>query len=137
MSTNALPFRCDEATLRALAITLVPEADQLTDSAWTEVYRIIAEALAPRPAVVKRRLAAFVRVLNLRAWLRYARPLARLNTRQRSALLQRVERSRIVLLRKGLWGLRTLIFMGVYARPEAATQIGYRASPRGWQSRNQ
>jgi len=128
-----LPFRCAESTFRALAVTFVPEAEQLRDADWAEVYRIISAALAPRPAAITRQLSVFVRVLNLRSWLRYRRPLARLGAKQRAALLGSIERSRVALLRKGLWGLRTLIFMGFYARADAAAQIGYRASARGWQ----
>ena len=37
----------------------------------------------------------------------------------------------LLLLRRGFWGLRTLVFLGYYARPEAAAEIGYRAdAPR-------
>ena len=47
----------------------------------------------------------------------------------------RVERSRVLLLRRGFWGLRTLVMLGYYGRPEAARAIGYRASPLGWEAR--
>jgi hypothetical protein len=50
-------------------------------------------------------------------------------------LLRGIENSRLLLLRRGIWGLRTLVFMGYYARPEAAAALGYAAAPRGWELR--
>jgi hypothetical protein len=41
----------------------------------------------------------------------------------------------MLLLRRGIWGLRTLAFMAYYERPEAAAEIGYRATARGWEAR--
>ena len=41
----------------------------------------------------------------------------------------------LLLLRRGFWGLRTLIFMGYYGRDAARDAIGYRADPRGWEIR--
>jgi hypothetical protein len=40
--------------------------------------------------------------------------------------------SPIPLVRRGVWGLRTLVFLGYYARPEMQTTLGYRANARGW-----
>ena len=132
MTTSELPFRCKEGTLRALAQTMVPEAADLSAAGWQDLYRIIGEALRPRPAVVKRQLSAFVRILELYSLLRYQRGIAGLTPAQREKLLHSIERSPVLLLRKGLWGLRTLVFMGFYARAEAAVALQYRADARGW-----
>lgn len=132
MSAHVLPFRCDEATFRALAVAIVPDADQLNEPEWLDLYRIISIALDARPAVARRQLAAFVRVLNLGSLLRHRRCLARTSVAQRQQLLHSVERSRLVLLRRGLWGLRTLVLMGFYGRSAAHSQIGYRGHIRGW-----
>jgi hypothetical protein len=43
--------------------------------------------------------------------------------------------SPIPLLRRGVWGLRTLVFLGYYTRPEVQMTLGYRASARGWVTR--
>jgi hypothetical protein len=37
-----------------------------------------------------------------------------------------------MLLRRGLWGIRTLAFMGYYIQESVREAIGYRASPEGW-----
>jgi len=46
---------------------------------------------------------------------------------RRANFLDRLQRAPLLLLRRGLWGVRTLILMGYYGRPAAAKEIGYRA----------
>jgi hypothetical protein len=67
--------------------------------------------------------------------IRYRRSVASLSLEQRTAFLQGVESSRLLLFRRGFWGLRTLVFMGYYARPSVAATLGYAAAPRGWELR--
>ncbi len=77
-------------------------------------------------------------MLVLLEWLpllRYGRRLSRLDPARRLAFLERVEAAPLVVVRRGFWGLRTLILMGYYGRPAAAAAIGYRADPRGWEVR--
>src|SRR2546422_3095313 len=54
-----------------------------------------------------------------------------------TTLFRSIERAPLLLMRRGLWGLRTLAFMGYYGRPAAAREIGYRADPRGWDVRSE
>ncbi len=96
---------------------------------------IIGEMLATRPAAVRRQLAAFVYGLGLVALLRHGRRLDRLPDERVRALLERLERFPLLVIRRGVWGLRTLVFMGYYTRPEAAAAIGYRACAAGWDAR--
>ena len=35
-------------------------------------------------------------------------------------------------LRVGVWGLRTLVFVGYYTDPNVQTQLGYHPRPEGW-----
>jgi hypothetical protein len=51
------------------------------------------------------------------------------------ALLRGLERSPLLLLRRGVWGVRTLAFMACYAQAGARRRIGYAASPSGWEAR--
>jgi hypothetical protein len=132
VATQELPFSCSEVTLRALAQGIVPEAETLSNEDWHDLYRIVRIALADRPPVVARQLSVFVRVLDAYALLRYGRRLSGLSAAQRHTLLQSIERAPVLLLRKGLWGLRTLVLMGYYGRPAAAKQLHYAADRRGW-----
>jgi hypothetical protein len=132
VATHELPFPCGEETLRALAQAIVPEAKALSNDEWRELYGVMRTALAARPPVVVRQLSAFVRVLDAYALLRYRRRITGLTEAQRHTVLQSIERAPVMLLRKGLWGLRTLVQMGYYGRPAAAKQLQYAADPRGW-----
>ena len=121
--------------LRAVATTVVPESASLDEHAWTEVEGVIEEALAKRPNRVRRQLVVFFRLLQALPIARYAKPLTRLNAGQRVAFLESIERSRVLLIRRGFWGVRTLIFMGYYTREDIAAAIGYRARRDGWAAR--
>lgn len=122
--------------VRALASTLCPAARRLDDHGWARAEAIIDRALRARPPSVPRQLRLFV-------WL-IAGPLARLRHRRRfrdlddevrTRYLRSLERSRLLLLRRGLWGVRTLVFMGVYGQTEVRDHIGFRARPGGWAAR--
>jgi hypothetical protein len=122
----------NEKLFRAIATTVVPEAQQLGEAEWREVHGIIDHALSRRPAAIRRQLAMLLRVINGYALVRCGRGLSALSQERRYRVLHELERSPIPLLRKGVWGLRTLILMGYYARPAAASAIGYGAHLRGW-----
>ena len=41
----------------------------------------------------------------------------------------------MLLFRRGVWGLRTLVMMGWYTNPSVIAALGYRASAAGWEAR--
>ncbi|MFL5612818.1 MAG: hypothetical protein ACJ796_04080 [Gemmatimonadaceae bacterium] len=125
------------ARFRAVMIAMVPEAAALDTAAWIQAEAIIARALASRPAGVRRQLGVFLLLLDVMAVVRHRRGLISLNPFDRVRLLESLSKSRLVLLRRGMWGIRTLAFMGYYARPGAAGAIGYRASAGGWAARRE
>jgi hypothetical protein len=120
---------------RAIARTVVPEAEALDAGGWAELEGIVEAALALRPAAVRRQLLVFIRLLGVLPVFRYGRPFTALDPGPRARFLSAMESAPLLLLRRGFWGLRTLVFMGYYARPAAAEAIGYRAHLRGWQAR--
>jgi len=121
--------------LRAIATTVVPESSSLDERAWSEVDAVIDQALAQRGARVTRQVVLFLRALQLLPIARYGRTLTRLPPRQRVAFLESIERSPVLVVRRGFWGIRTLIFMGYYTRADVAASVGYRASRFGWTAR--
>lgn len=123
------------AAFRAIALTVVPEAGSLTAAKWLAAERIIEDALAQRPAGIRRQLQLLIRALDLLPLLRYGRRFTGLDPASRLAFLDAMQRFPILLVRRGVWGLRTLVFMGYYGRPEARAAIGYRADARGWEAR--
>ena len=118
--------------LRAIASVVLPAAHPLDDDGWKAAERIIEGALAPRPTGVKRQLRLFLRLANLLPVFTTGRTLVGLPMDRRIAFLQRLHRSPLVPLRRGLWGVRTLLFMGYYNQNAVRKRIGYNADPWGW-----
>jgi hypothetical protein len=122
-------------TLYAIATAVVPESSALDDRAWAELEAVIEGALATRDDRVRRQLVAFLRLLQVLPIVRYGRPLTSLSARHRSDFLESIERSPLLVVRRGFWGIRTLVFMGYYTRADIAAAVGYHASPNGWAAR--
>ena len=120
---------------RAVATCVVPEASRLDAAQWDEMAAIVARAIAARPRAMQRQLALFLILLEWFPLVRYGRRLSRLDPARRTKFLDRLQRSPLLLLRRGFWGVRTLVLMGYYGRPAAAAEIGYRADARGWEAR--
>ncbi len=124
-----------QTALRALASSFIPETAGATDTEWAALEAGIAQALAVRPPAMRRQLGLFVRLLDAAARLRYRTKLARLEPERRTALLESFARSPVLLFRRGIWGLRTLIMLGWYTQPSVIAALGYRAHPAGWEAR--
>ena len=120
---------------RALAITFVPEARDLDERAWAEADAIVEAFLASKPEGIRRQVVLLIRLLNLLPLLRWGRPFTALDAGRRLRFLAALQDAPVLLLRRGIWGLRTIAFMGYYSRTEAAAAIGYRADKRGWEAR--
>jgi hypothetical protein len=138
ITTSATPagtFAPVRAPFRALATTIVPEAGALDERAWEDVEAAIEQGLASRPESIKRQLRILVRALNLLPLFRFGRTFQSLDPAARTAFLLKIQNAPLLLLRRGFWGLRTLVFMGYYGREEARDAIGYRAGARGWELR--
>ena len=120
---------------RALCTAFVPESAELKEPAWRELESEVERALADRPPAVQKQMVLLIRILDLLARVRHGSPLAALTPAARRELLTRLQDSRWLLLRRGVWGLRTLAFLGYYSRPDTAASIGYRADARGWDAR--
>ena len=122
-------------TFRSIAEVVVPEARDMSAEEWGEFTAIIETALAKRPAAMRRQLGMFLRMLDIMSLARTGHTLAGLDVQRRTSFLQSVENSRLLLFRRGFWGVRTLVFMGYYARTTCAGMLGYAAASRGWELR--
>ena len=119
----------------AAAASVVPELARQPESVRAEVELMVERALAGRPPRLRRQLVTFLRVVNLLSLMRFGRRLTSLDPSRRVRLLTALQDSPVLLLRRGFWGLRTLVFLGYYTRPAAAAEIGWRARPEGWSAR--
>jgi hypothetical protein len=122
-------------TFRAVAVTAVPEASMLDEAGWSALEALVEKTISKKPAGMRRQLVTFIRAIEHLPRLRWGRPFTALSPGERTRFLSSLERAPLLLLRRGFWGLRTLVFLGYYARPEAAEAIGYRADARGWEAR--
>jgi hypothetical protein len=120
---------------RAIATTVVPELAVADGDTWEDTEEVIEGVLATRPPALRRQLLAFVQLVNLLPLLRYGRRFTSLDAERRTRVLAQLQHAPLLLIRRGVWGIRTLIMLGYYARPTAAAEIGYRADPSGWEAR--
>jgi len=121
--------------VRAIACTIVPEAVSLDGKAWADFDKLTDAALGGRPPALQRRLQLFLRAIDWLPVFRFGRRFVSLQPAQRAQFLSSLENHPVQLIRSGFWGLRTLVLLGFYGRPEAVAAIGYAASPRGWEAR--
>lgn len=122
-------------SVRALAASFVPETAFATEQQWAAFEAAVEHAISGRPASLRRQLGLLIRAIDFAAVLRYGRDMARLDPRHRSALLEAMATSRWLLLRRGIWGLRTLVMLGWYTQPAVTAALGYRAVAAGWSAR--
>ena len=111
--------------LRVLASRIVPETDSLDASGLGRFFGIIDEALGEREPAVRRQFAVFLGVLRWAPLIRFGGPFEGLPAARQDAVLRWFESCPVDLLRKGTWGLKTMVFMGYYAQPETNALVGY------------
>jgi hypothetical protein len=119
---------------RAVSVTVVPEAVRLDEPGWNEMERGVEQALALQPPVRRRQLRLFIRAIDWLPVFCWGRRFRSLDAARRAQVLAALQDVPLGLLRRGFWGLRTLVLLGYYTRPEAAAEIGYRADRRGWEA---
>lgn len=117
--------------LRTLACRIVPDAAHFTDAQHASMLALVDDALGARQPGMRRQFALFLNVLRLAPLVRYGRTLDRLDGARQDAVLRFFQDAPIQLVRSGFWGVRTLIFIGCYGRPDAGAAIGYSPSTDG------
>ena len=119
---------------RAMATAFVPELSTADEDVWRRAEVIMADALSGRPDAIVKQLVLFIRVVNVLAVVRFLRPLAALDDSRKLRFLAWLEDAPVLAIRRGVWGLRTLVFMGYYGQDDVRAELGYRANARGWQA---
>lgn len=120
---------------RDLAITIVPEAARLEEAGWTELEQIITRALDARASGLRHQLILLIHILNVLPIFVHGRTFQGLDPSRRDSFLGDIQDAPLLLIRRGFWGLRTLVFMGYYGREEGRAETGYQANLRGWEAR--
>ena len=118
-------------TIWVLARRVVPESAAMTLDDRGAMLDLVDQALAARSPAMRRQFGLFLQVLRWSPVLRYLRPMERLGPHQQDAVLRAFQEAPVQLVRSGFWGVRTLIFIGYYGRPEVGPSIAYRPSRDG------
>jgi hypothetical protein len=117
--------------LEAISSSIVPECASLDDAGRAEARRIMEAAVASRAPAVRAQLSLFAFVLRWLPALRWARPLDALDAGRRDRALRWFQESPLAPVRKGFWGVRTIVMMGYYGQPAVGGKIGWRPSRDG------
>ena len=96
---------------------------------------MVEHRLAAQPAKTRRQLRLFIRLLQWLPLLRFGRTFTGLDPARRLRVLEAFQDAPLLLLRRGVWGLRVLVQGGYYTQPHVAAEIGYLADPLGWEAR--
>lgn len=123
------------AVFRAVVVTVAPRAGSFGPGEWARAEELVEEALRQRPPAIRRQIRLFLRVIHHLPRIRYGRSFPRLSPERRLRVLQGLESAGLLLVRRGVWGVRTLAYLAVYGQDPVRERIGYRADPRGWQAR--
>jgi hypothetical protein len=113
------------AILWRVASRVVPEVGSLDRDGRADFERIVDRALSDRPGSVRRQFGVFLKVIELAPMLRYGRPFRRLSGDRQDAVLRWFQDGPVGLFRQGFWGLKAMVFMGYYGRPQVWREIGY------------
>ena len=117
--------------LLILARRIVPEVAGLTEEEQGEVVRTVDGALAEREPAIQVQFKLFMDMLRWSTLLRYGRPLDMLSPGDQDTVLRAHEETGVQKMRTGIWGLKTMVYMGYYGNPDRAGLLHYTPSLRG------
>jgi hypothetical protein len=120
-----------QAFLLTIARRIVPESSSLSPDARARFLALIEDELATRPESMRRQFSLFLSIVRWAPIIRYGRRLDHLDGARQDAVLRFIQHAPIQLVRSGFWGLRTLVYLGYYGRPEVAELVAYRPSRQG------
>jgi len=116
------------ALLQTVAARIVPGLADLSTADRRRFVAIVDRALLDRPPAVRRQLGVFLGVIRWAPLVRFGAPFERLDGGRQDRVLRFFQECPVGLLQQGFWGLKSIVFMGYYGRPEAWEEIGYAPS---------
>jgi hypothetical protein len=108
--------------LLRLAGRIVPEVARAPPAARRIFVDTVASVLSQRPTLQRLEFRALVLGLGI--------VTAVLPAAWQDAVLRWFESAPLTVLRVGLWGLKTFVFMGYYSQPDVIAGIHYKPSKR-------
>jgi hypothetical protein len=114
------------ATFRAAAECIIPAEPGSEGGGCEQVLLVADRMLAARAHADQRKVAAFLRALELLPVVRYGRRFSALRADQRARVLAFLGSTRLhPLLRVGTFGVKTYALMGYYGSDLAWTELRY------------
>jgi hypothetical protein len=114
------------ATFRAAAACIIPAEPGSEGGGCDQVLRVADRMLVARALADQRKVAAFLRALELLPLLRYGRRFSALRADQRERVLSFLGSTRLhPLLRVGTFGVKTYALMGYYGEGLAWAELRY------------
>ncbi|MHA1569291.1 MAG: hypothetical protein ACTSXZ_07465 [Alphaproteobacteria bacterium] len=110
---------------------IVPEVGDLDAAGREKFLGAIDGLMVTRPPALQRQFRIFLNVLRWAAVLRYGRPLDRLPAAKQINVMRWFQNAPLLLLRRGFWGLKTLVFVGYYGGTGVEEKIGFTPSRHG------
>ena len=117
--------KAEAEILIQVARRIVPEVADLDEAGQTRFEMIIDRALGDRTAAVRRQFGVFLGLIRWAPVARWGSTFERLPATRQDAELAWLEDNPVEILRKGFWGLKTIVFMGYYGQAEVWPTIGY------------
>ncbi|MEE4272233.1 MAG: hypothetical protein V2I67_11190 [Thermoanaerobaculales bacterium] len=121
---KSLPKSAAEVFLD-VAETVTPEVATLDAEGRSRMIGIVDAALMDRDSGTRQQIGTFLKLIRFAPVLRYGRTFDRLGPERRVAVLRWFQDGPVGLFRQGFWGLKAMVFMGYYGRPEARAEVGY------------
>jgi hypothetical protein len=113
-------------TFRAAGECIVPDEPESPGGGSERVLRVADAMLSRRPPADRRKIAAFLRALELLPLVRYGRRFSALRTEQRARVLAFLGSTTISpLLRLGAFGIKTYVLMGYYGSESTWAELSY------------
>jgi hypothetical protein len=113
-------------TFRAAGSCIVPDEPGSPGGGSEQVLCVADAMLARRPQADQRKIAAFLRALELLPLVRYGRRFSALRAEQRARVLGFLGSTTISpLLRLGTFGIKTYVLMGYYGSESTWAELSY------------
>ena len=110
---------------QALQHCLIPRSQKFNDVQKQDSIKLVNDFVGKMPAATQRKLSLFFKVINLISVATGSHLFQNLSSEKRTKVMHLFFDSPVGLLRKGFWGVSTLVKLSVFGQPSLYTDIGY------------
>jgi len=115
----------------AVARVIVPGTAGLDEEGTARFKSIITWGISDKAEFVRRSFMFFLFFLKWSTLPFFFRTYDRVSLKWQVRILRMLESFPVRLIRTGIWGLKTLVFMGYYGQVDVAERLGYKPSFEG------